>query len=81
MESTSFLKKIKKTDKPLARLIQKRESANQVRKEAATDTAEIKAMRGCYEQAYAKKGRHLERWHASRDDHLNQEDRKDGLTQ
>lgn len=23
---------------------------------------------------------YLERWHASRDDHLNQEDRKDGLT-
>ena len=73
--------KDKKADKPLAKLIQKRESTNQVRKAAATDTAEIKATRGCYEQAYAKKGRHLEKRHASRDDSLNQEDRKDGLTQ
>ena len=62
-----FFKKIKKIDKPLARLIKKKREKTQINRirnekgEVTTDTAEVqRIMRDYYKQQYANKMDNLE---------------------
>ena len=62
-----FFEKIKKTDKPIARLIKKKREKTKINKiriekgEVTTDTAEIqRIMRDCYKQLYTNKLDNLE---------------------
>ena len=84
-----FSEKIKKTDKPLARLIKKKRERTQISKirnekvELTTDTTEIqRILRYCYKKLYAKKvdnlkemDKFLEKYNLPR---LNQEEIENG---
>ena len=64
-----FFEKINKTDKPLARLINKKRERTQINKiknekgDVTTDTAEIQSiLRHYYKRLYANKMDNLEEW-------------------
>ena len=80
-----FFKKIKKIDKPLARIIKKKRERTQINEirnekgEVTTDTAEIQSiLRGYYKQLYANKMDNLEEMDKFLEKHnlprLNQEE-------
>ena len=83
--STWFFEKIKKIDKPLARLINKKREKTQINRirnekgEVTTDTAEVqRSMKDYYKQLYANKTDNLEEMDKFLEKHniprLNQEE-------